>query len=96
MKIRQGFVSNSSTTSFLIYGVSVDDAELVDKAWDVEGIEGYGNPYDSGGWIGASWCQVRDDETGAQFKARVEAKLFTELGIKPEQCDTIEQAWRDG
>ena len=96
MKIRQGFVSNSSTTSFLIYGVFVDDEELVDKAWGVDGIQGYSDPYDSGGWVGASWCSVRDDETGAQFKARVEAKLFTELGIKPEDCGTHEQAWRDG
>ena len=28
MKVRQGFVSNSSTTSFCIYGVSGDESEL--------------------------------------------------------------------
>ena len=28
MKIRNGFVSNSSTSSFLIYGVSLDDDEI--------------------------------------------------------------------
>lgn len=30
MKIRQGHVSNSSTSSFLIYGVSIDSGELME------------------------------------------------------------------
>lgn len=31
MKIRQGFVSNSSSTSFMIYGTTVDIYELITK-----------------------------------------------------------------
>ena len=96
MKIRQGFVSNSSTTSFLIYGVIVNDNELIEKTWNMKELEGYNDPYDSGGWIGISWSDVRDDETGAQFKARVEAQLYQEFGIKPDKCCTHEEAWRDG
>jgi hypothetical protein len=30
MKIRQGFVSNSSTSSFLIYGCTVDDDQITE------------------------------------------------------------------
>jgi hypothetical protein len=31
MKIRQGFVSNSSSTSFLLYGIVVEESELFEK-----------------------------------------------------------------
>lgn len=31
MKVRQGFISNSSTTSFCIYGACIDESEFVEK-----------------------------------------------------------------
>lgn len=36
MKIRNGFVSNSSTTSFCIYGIGIDIDEEVCKSLDIE------------------------------------------------------------
>ena len=102
MKIRQGFVSNSSTTSFCIYGAEADgifhdnDDNGDNDAWST--CEKMGLDYnqdDYSSWVGLEWSSMRDDETGAQFKARVEAKLF-KLGITPDQCDTFERAWRDG
>lgn len=111
MKYRQGFVSNSSTTSFLIYGALVDppydeEREEQDEYYDAHeemwdkseeaGLECHSTPWSGDCYVGLSWSDVRDDETGAQFKARVEAKLFELFGVKPDDCRTHEHAWRDG
>lgn len=111
MKIRIGFVSNSSSSSFLIYGASFEGGEFSDEYQKAEideydffenlasktkslcytqGEEGYSH------YLGVSWDSIKDDETGAQFKARIQAdvdKLFPGKDIK---CGTHEEAWRDG
>lgn len=117
MKIRQGFVSNSSSSSFLIYGVAFDSSsELMkalgidpesDEAAEVED-DTYGfleeklsgglsieSPYDSGyHYVGISWDEVQDDETGKEFKDRVYKalnKIFPEL--KKSDLGTHAEAW---
>ena len=97
MKIRNGFVSNSSTSSFCIYGAQIKrnivDEDKVTKA----GLEvHYGDPNndDENFNIGRSWCSIKDEETGAQFKASI-AKLIKEM-FGTEECSTIEEAWHDG
>ena len=141
MKIRQGFVSNSSSSSFCIYGITVDESEvkeaLIAKGateeelsdglyeyfdnWSYnhkkregklteediaeyenkffkpeDGFETH-NPWDYGEeiYLGVEWSTIGDDETGSQFRARIEAKL-TELFGKETPCGTLEEAWRDG
>jgi len=109
MKVRNGFVSNSSTSSFLIYGVCLEESELLDllgldedaDVWDVleeleEELEmDYYSPYDWGEhFIGLSWDTVGDAETGAQFKAKIEKKLKEKFG-DDIKCDTHEGAWHD-
>lgn len=116
MKSRSGFVSNSSSSSFLIYGASVESSDArswlkthknmsddeVDEMEPYEirelvesesGLSFFGNS-DYGMYVGASWDEVGDDETGKQFKARVEAKIKE---VFPDaSLSTYEEAWYDG
>jgi hypothetical protein len=124
MKIRLGHVSNSSSSSFLIYGVSgIGRDELsaavtrlglevdtdVDAYELVNALEGYANndtelkglqfwdPGDDGEYyIGLTWDDVGDSETGKQFKTRAENALKKLLGSETEGFDTLREAWRDG
>lgn len=127
MKVRLGFVSNSSTSSFCIYGTYIEFHEIgtteflefmvdhIDKVetiaqaeegleddrydvfWEMEKalnldyhiVEG-----DDGVYIGDAWSSVGDDETGRQFKDKVEEKI-KKLWPKAK-CMTLEEAWRDG
>ena len=98
MKIRNGFVSNSSSSSFLIYGAYTDITsydkmeELNDKLKDA-GLGYFGNS-DMGFYIGKSWDAIGDTETGGAFKTRVEEGVKKVLGEKAE-CGTHEAAWHD-
>lgn len=88
MKIRSGFVSNSSSSSFCILGVvtgekvsdevyqAIDDASWGSNKVEtcvrcVRGIDSY---YEQN-LVGAEPDEMKDDETLAQFKARVVAEL---------------------
>lgn len=80
MKIRNGFVSNSSTSSFCIYGIRINgelkpglESELYKLGFDVE-------PVDSLIYIGKSWDKIKDDETGKQFKESIIETLKPVLG----------------
>jgi hypothetical protein len=101
MKIRQGFVSNSSSSSFCIYGACVSDHFCEDEIEEMENkisAEGFEVHYmcDYGGiYVGRDWSSVKDDETGAQFKTSVE-KSMKELFDGKVKCSTCEAAWRDG
>lgn len=113
MKIRQGFVSNSSSTSFCIYGTYVDEDESVgyadkkkkksktdeDDDWDDDyptfekfqkkaakiGLEFYHSCEGGGLWVGSAPDNIKDDETGKQFKDSVEEKLKTLFKL-PMDC----------
>ena len=90
MKIRQGFVSNSSSSSFCILGVvrdsdfdePFDEPEGLYKRW---GISDY-NEEDS--IIGLEPESIKEDETISAAKDRI-VKLFKEAGheVKKEEID---------
>ncbi len=119
MKIRNGFVSNSSTSSFLIYGIYTDTYEMLEKfkatgfvPEDVEDLTewlyedgedkikekglSFKSSYESGCVaIGISYDEIKDDETGLQFKERIE-KAIKEIAGEDIKCSACEDAWRNG
>ena len=105
MKIRNGFVSNSSTSSFCIYGAQTeiedddDDGsklEAFEKKAEKAGLEviSMGGDYDNATYIGKSWSSVGDSETGKQFKDKIEKAIEEVLG-KKTACETLSEAWHD-
>jgi hypothetical protein len=111
MKVRNGFVSNSSSSSFCIYGASFEFEELLEKAKsyfsedELKEIEE--EPYlleemliektnlavyssDDNYWIGKSWTNVGDDQTGKEFKDSIKEELEKILGPDIE-CGTHEE-----
>lgn len=107
MKVRNGFVSNSSSSSFLIYGLNLEDIsyelenEISNGLKDTD-LDTYRAPYGDC-FVGASWDSVGDNETGAQFKARVASttleclsKVTLTKKVYKEDFGTHEAAWYDG
>ncbi len=115
MKTRTGFVSNSSTTSFTIYGLSMDAyhdgrelANTIDeRLWELKSQGKFDSLTDRFGeecytfYLGGDWDKLSDDETPAQFKARIKADIeafLAETGITmPDmQFHKAHEAYRDG
>lgn len=94
MKTRIGFVSNSSSTSFCIYGVCQQIDENQENDLEKAGLEIHRSPYGEDMYVGASWYSIQDDETAGQFKNKVKSIIESVLG--PVECSTYEESWYDG
>jgi len=108
-KIRTGFVSNSSSSSFCIYGTHLNrEATIeilrdqhniliddIDELEDIISLNVYYMPYDDDGfYIGRSFKTIKDNETGKAFKENVEEKI--KKYFPNSSLRTIEEAFYDG
>jgi hypothetical protein len=112
MKVRMGFVSNSSSTSFCICGTYFENEKLnelyekkeIEKNWDsgcelakLADLEYEGDQGDYGGYMGLGPEKIGDDETGKQFKERVLAGLQkVGFDVKLEDIGYHTEGWYDG
>ena len=102
MKIRQGFVSNSSSTSFCICGICLGDDEVkelfgVDDCYDLykNEIEVYSEGDYSPIYVGVDIDKMQEDETKAEFRHRVK-KLLDDIATKDiGSVDLLVDGWRD-
>jgi hypothetical protein len=97
MKLRQGFVSNSSSTSFSIYGGVISDKDIEDKYGLINELKlVYHQEYQEAHTfvVGRDTADVGDNETGAQFREDVRQKLSK---IMPDpKCGYYADGWYDG
>ncbi len=96
MRIRLGFVSNSSSVSFCIYGIWIDypKQDIKDIAEKI-GLFCHGGQDGDGLYIGRKWSSIKDDETGKDFKISVE-QMIDKLKVENEEYYTYEKGWYDG
>lgn len=97
MKIRSGFVSNSSSCSFLIYGVCIDyEYDLCDKIEaaykNITGRSCYADDFkiSDGGtdgsclYVGHDYTSMKPDETRNEFERRsmeITKRVCREVGV---------------
>lgn len=78
MKIRAGFVSNSSTSSFCIVGISDKDIDAleINSVYDFsEHLSAFTECYEHNHCIGVSITKIDENETLKNFKERVARKM---------------------
>ncbi len=96
MKTRLGFVSNSSSSSFCVYGVDFGSGMIMTQE-DVDYMS-ENKLHDETGehdsvYIGREWQSIGDDETGRQFKDSIAGAI--EKRWPGKTCGTHKEGWLD-
>ena len=80
MKVRTGFVSNSSSSSFCIFGaVLPENTEEISLPSELEYSYGISDYYDSI-LVGTAPWNMKEDETRKQFEERVTKEIKKTFG----------------
>jgi len=96
MKIRNGFVSNSSSSSFFVYGTEITREDLNNSPFWDENLQELSGEFrdlqvgadDYSVVIGLPPSDGDDSETFGQFKHRVKDRIEKVLG-RPAECDFV-------
>jgi hypothetical protein len=110
MKIRDGFVSNSSSTSFTLMGATGSAQSFVDAynkihpespiqdIYDLNDpdISSYTSPYGYDSYVGIDLDSLGEDETKGQLRARASAAMVALFGEDFAKVDVISESWYDG
>ena len=102
------FVPNSSTSSFCIFGMEIEDKKAIKEKFSIDDmfdIEKIIREKDlqidlilgrDNFYIGRSWKEIGHEQTGRQFKTEIEEDVKNLLGQDAQACSTHEDAWQDG
>ena len=106
-----GFVSNSSSTSFCIYGKRFDSDEIpklleklqITNTYDISDrlkelgykLQSQQGQYDTV-YVGKEWKNIGLKETGKQFMDNIKTELADLLNEKDVNGDTYEEGWFNG
>lgn len=110
MKIRMGFVSNSSSTSFCVYGITTTRDVLM-ELWQREHFQTEWNLFEinyqetsDGTWnedstrrivVGKELIECPDDMTMGEFKRYIQ-EFVTKWFGPDKKCSIHEESWFDG
>lgn len=106
MKIRNSFVSNSSSVSFCICGIC-DDINSIKKLFGVDSIYDMGDgdnagfkvaccPYSDYAYVGIDITNMGDDETKREFKKRVKERMDKIANKDVGNVSIFIDGWHDG
>ena len=95
------YIFNTKNGYFARWGKTYED-DPKEEIRNIAGEMGLFTHYEQDGngvYIGRKWSNIKDDETGAEFKKSVKDKislLVLKIPVKDATLATFEEGWYDG